>query len=60
VVRCSLEERFMWSDSLPRLLRQVMVDVFPVGLPLREVARIYLMRGWLVVRGSLTWTAGNA
>jgi hypothetical protein len=57
VLRWSLKERFMWTNSLPRLLRQVVAEIVPIGVPPRELLRIYNTRLWRLVRGTLTLQA---
>jgi hypothetical protein len=60
VLRCTLEERFMWTDSPSRFVRQVLRDLAPRGIPLREIAWIYWMRGWRLMRGTLKGHASDA
>jgi hypothetical protein len=54
VVRCSIEERLMWSNSLGRVMRDIALSLFPRHLPLRELAEIYRMRVWIVLRRAIS------
>jgi hypothetical protein len=54
VLRCSLEERFMWSPSPLRRLVQAVRELHPPGLPVRTLPAIYRARAWRLVRGTLT------
>ena len=54
VVRCSLEERFMWTPSLMGKMRQVARELAPSNATLAELAAIYRMRAWRLARGTLT------
>ena len=60
VTRCSLEERFMWTTSLPRLLRQLVLEVLPTNVSLAELMWIYRMRAWRLIRGTLTRRVSEA
>jgi hypothetical protein len=60
VTRCSLEERFMWTSSPWRLLRQLVLEVLPTNVSLGELLWIYKMRMWRLVRGTLTRRAPEA
>jgi hypothetical protein len=53
VVGSSFAERFMWSTSLPATARQLVADLFPRHIPLRELWRISRARGWRLARGTL-------
>lgn len=57
VLRCSLEERFMWTSSLRGLVRQLRHELLPAEMPLRELLWVYRMRAWRVLRGSVTGRA---
>jgi hypothetical protein len=54
VVRCSLEERFMWSPSLFRRLVQIVRELYPPGLPLMALPGIYRARAWRLIHGTVT------
>jgi hypothetical protein len=53
VLRCSLEERFMWSPTRLRRLIQVVREVSPPGLPLSALPGIYRTRAWRLIRRTL-------
>jgi hypothetical protein len=54
VLRCSLEERFMWTPSRWRVVVQVIRDVFPPGLSLPALAAIYRGRARRLRHGTIT------
>lgn len=54
VLRCSLEERFMWSPSPLRRFVQAVRELHPPGLPVRTLPGIYRARAWRLLRGTLT------
>lgn len=54
VLRCSLEERFMWSPSPLRRLIQAVRELYPPGLPVVELPAIYRARAWRLLHGTLT------
>ena len=54
MLRCSLEERFMWTSSPVSWLVQVARELFPPGTPLPELGSIYRMRAWRLLRGTVT------
>lgn len=54
VLRCSLEERFMWTPSRWRVLAQTVRDAFPRGLSLAALAAIYRGRAWRLLHGTIT------
>jgi hypothetical protein len=60
VTRCSLEERFMWTTSIPRLVRQLVLDALPRHVSPSELLWIYQMRMWRLMRGTFTRTAPEA
>ncbi len=54
VLRCSLEERFMWSPSPLHRLVQIVRELHPPGLPVAALPEIYRARAWRLVQGTLT------
>jgi hypothetical protein len=54
VLRCSLEERFMWSPSPWRRLIQIVRELHPPGLPVAALPSIYRARAWRLLHGTLT------
>jgi hypothetical protein len=54
VLRCSLQERFMWTSSIPRLLWQIFFELFTIQAPMRDRLRIYRTRIWRIICGTLT------
>ena len=55
LLRCSLEERFMWSPSPARKLGQALREVFPPGSSSPAVLfDILHTRAWRLARGTLT------
>ena len=54
VLRCSLEERFMWTPSLWRRVVQMVREVHPPGLPVLALPAIYRARAWRLLHGTLT------
>jgi hypothetical protein len=54
VLRCSLEERFMWSPSLWRRLVQILRELHPQGLAVLDLPGIYRTRAWRLLHGTLT------
>ena len=51
--RCSLEERFMWTNGLRSWVREIVTDVFPCVDP-RRLLDIYAMRFWRLARGTVS------
>jgi hypothetical protein len=54
VLRCSLEERFMWSPSVWRRLVQAVRKLHPPGLPIAGLPAIYRARAWRLLHGTVT------
>jgi hypothetical protein len=54
ILRCSLEERFMWTSSFSNFARQLALDIVPRKIPFREVLSIYQMRLWRILRGKFS------
>ncbi len=54
VLRCSLEERFMWSLSPLHKLTQALRELHPPGLTFGDLPGIYRARAWRLIRGTLT------
>lgn len=54
VLRCSLEEQFMWTRPGLPMVRQLARELFPRH-PLRELVERYRIRMWRLLRGQLQW-----
>jgi len=54
VLRCSLEERFMWTPTPLRRLLQIVRELHPPGLTVLALPAIYRARAWRLLRGTLT------
>lgn len=55
VDRCSLTERFMWTNSRANIVRQIIHEVIPPNVnSLSDLFRIYRMRAWRLARRTVT------
>jgi hypothetical protein len=55
VDRCSLTERFMWTNSRAKIVRQVLYEVIPPTVnSFSDFLRIYRMRAWRLARRTVT------
>jgi hypothetical protein len=54
VLRCSLQERFMWTPSRRHMVLQILREAVPPKTPVSNLLWIYRMRMWRLVRGTLT------
>ena len=57
-LRCSLRERFMWTESFSGCLRQLAHELLPIDIPIGERLRFYKARLWRALRGTLTIETG--
>jgi len=60
MVRCSLQERYMWTSSLHGKIKQLLYDVVPLDQPFRSWAKIFKIRIWRILRGRLSLRSSNS
>lgn len=54
VLRCSVEERFMWLPSRAMVAKQALYDLLPLKRSVAEVLPLYRMLAWRVLRRTVT------
>lgn len=54
MLRCSVEERFMWLPSRAAVARQLFHDLLPLKRSWPEVLRMYRMLGWRVLKRTVS------
>ena len=54
MIRCTLEERYMWTSSFNGRIRQLFFDILPIDQPLSSWTKIIKIRFWRILRGRLS------